>query len=81
MAREAVGYKDANDGGILEAVLCIFLPFVGHFLAEKKFAEGCAAKGTPHKDNSILYLVLGIICLAFVSDCMLQNDLNKVANA
>ncbi|MBQ6946936.1 MAG: DUF4234 domain-containing protein [Clostridia bacterium] len=79
MAREAVSVKDENDGAILEIVLMIFLPFVGFYLAEKKFAEGCAAKGIEHKDNSILYLVLGLVGLGIVNYCMLQNDLNKIA--
>jgi len=81
MAREAVAFKDPADSGVLEIVLCLFLPFVGFYLVEKKFAEGCAAKGVEHKDNSVLYLVLGIIGLAIVDYCMLQNDLNKIAEA
>lgn len=81
MAREAVAFKDPADSAVLEIVLCLFLPFVGFYLVEKKFAEGCAAKGIEHKDNSVLYLVLGIVGLAIVDFCLLQNDLNKVAEA
>ena len=72
LARDAVSVKDPADNAILEIVLMLFL-------AEKKFAEGCAAKGIPHTDNSILYLILGLIGLGIVGDCMLQNDLNKLA--
>ena len=79
LARDAVSVKDPADNAILEIVLMLFLPFLGIFLAEKKFAEGCAAKGIPHTDNSILYLILGLIGLGIVGDCMLQNDLNKLA--
>jgi len=80
MAREAVSIKDANDSGMLEGVLCIFFPFVGFFLAEKKFAEGCAAKGIEHKDNSIIYLVLCLLGpLGFVTYYMMQTELNKFA--
>ena len=81
MAKEAVSVKDPMDNGILEIVLMLFLPFLGFFLAEKKFAEGCAAKGVPHSDNSILYLILGLVGLGIVSACMMQNDLNKLATA
>ncbi len=81
LAREAVSVKDENDSGILEIVLMLFLPFIGFFLAEKKLAEGCAAKGIAHKDNSVLYLILGLIGLSIVNFCLLQNDLNKIANA
>ena len=81
LAREAVSVKDPADSGILEIVLMLFLPFLGIFLCEKKFAEGCAEKGVAHSDNSILYLILGLVGLGIVSMCMLQNDLNKVAVA
>lgn len=79
LAREAVSVKDPMDNGILEIVLMLFLPFLGVFLVEKKLAEGCAAKGIPHTDNSILYLILGLVGLGIVSVCMMQNDLNKLA--
>ena len=79
LAKEAVSVKDPNDDGLLEIVLMLFLPFIGIFLAEKKFAEGCAARGVDHSDNSILYLILGLVGLGIVSICMLQNDLNKLA--
>ena len=79
MAREAVSVKDASDNGILEIVLMLFLPFLGFFLAEKKLAEGCAAKGIAHEDRSIIYLILGLLGLTIVNYCMMQNDLNKIA--
>ena len=79
MAREAVSVKDPADSGILEIVLMLFLPFLGCFLVEKKFAEGCTEKGLPHNDNSVLYLILGLVGLSIVSYCMIQSDLNKLA--
>lgn len=79
LAKEGVSVKDASDNAILEIVLMLFLPFLGIFLTEKKFAEGCAEKGIDHKDNSILYLILGLVGLGIVGLCMLQNDLNKLA--
>ena len=79
LARESVSVKDENDDGVLEIILMIFLPFVGFYLAEKKLSEGCAAKGIPHKDNSIIYLVLGLVGLSIVNFCMMQNDLNNLA--
>lgn len=79
LAREAVSVKDPEDSGILEIVLMLFLPFLGFFLAEKKLAEGCQAKGIAHSDNSILYLILGLVGLGIVNYCMMQNDLNKIA--
>ena len=79
LAKEAVSVKDPADDGVLEIVLMILLPFLGFFLAEKKFNEGCQARGIPHNDNSILYLVLGLFGLSIVNYCMMQNDLNKIA--
>ena len=80
LAKEAVSVKDPSDSAVLEILLMLFLPFVGIFLTEKKFAEGCANRGIPHSDNSVLYLILGLLGLGIVGVCMLQNDLNKLAN-
>lgn len=79
LAKEAVSVKDPADNAVLEIVLMLFLPFLGIFLTEKKFAEGCAARGIAHSDNSVIYLVLGIFGLGIIGICMLQNDLNKIA--
>lgn len=80
LARESVSVKDPNDDGILEIVLMIFLPFIGFFLAEKKLTEGCQARGIEHKDNTVLYLILGIVGLGIVNFFMMQSDLNKIAD-
>ena len=79
LAKDAVSVKDPADSGLVEILLMLFLPFVGIFLCEKKFAEGCAARGIAHTDNSVLYLILGLIGLGIVGLCLLQNDLNKLA--
>lgn len=81
LARESVSVKDEHDDGLLEIILMLFLPFIGFYLAEKKLAEGCAAKGIAHKDNSVIYLVLGLIGLGIVNYCMMQNDLNNIADS
>lgn len=79
MAKEAVSVKDPADSGIREIVLMLFLPFLGFFLAEKKMAEGCAAKGINHADRSVIYLVLGLLGLGIVNCCLMQSDLNALA--
>ncbi len=78
---EAVKVKDATDSAALEIILCLFFPFLGFFLAEKKFAEGCQMRGIPHSDNSIIYLVLGIFGLSIVSLGLMQSELNKISDA
>lgn len=81
MAKEAVSVKDEKDDGLLEAILMIFLPFIGAYLAEKKFYEGCQAKGIAKEDRSIIYLILGLVGLGIVDFILLQSDLNTVADA
>ena len=80
MLKEAVQVKDQNDDGTVEIILGILLCPVGFFMAEKKFAEGCAAKGIAHEDRSILYLILGFVGLGIVDFAMMQSDLNKIAD-
>lgn len=80
LGRESVSVKDGNDDGVLEIVLMIFLPFLGFYLAEKKFTEGCQNAGLPHEDKTLAYLLLGIFGLAIVDYCLMQNDLNKISD-
>ena len=81
MGVEAVKVKDVNDTGMLEGLLCIFVPFIGFFLAEKKLSEGCQAIGFPHEDKSIIYLILGLFGLGIVNFCVMQSELNKLADS
>ena len=81
IARDAVKVKDVNDDGLAEILLVLFLPFIGFFLAERKLNEGCNAAGIQHNDNSILYLILGLFGLGIVDYCLMQSDLNKIADA
>ena len=80
MMREAVQIKDEMDNGLAEILLGIFLCPVGFYMAEKKFSEGCQARGIQHEDRSILYLILGFVGLGIADYIMLQSDLNKVAD-
>lgn len=81
VAKDAVSVNDPEDKGTLEIVLSILVPFIGLFMAEKKLAAGCEAQGIPHKDNSILYLILGLLCLNIVDLALMQKDLNELAAA
>lgn len=76
MAKDALSVK--GEDNILIILLCIFIPFIGFYLLEKKFAEGCAEKGIEHKDNAVLYLILGII-FPVANYFLLQGELNKLA--
>ena len=81
MLKEAVQVKDPNDQGTVEIILGIVFAPVGFFMAEKKLAEGCAARGIQHEDRSVLYLVLGLFGLGIVDFAMMQSDLNGIADA
>lgn len=37
--------------------------------------------GVDASDNSVLYIVLGIISVGIISYCIMQNDLNTIAKA
>lgn len=77
--REAVSVRDDEDKGLLEGLLCAVVPFIGFFLTEKKFAEGCANRGIEHENRSVFYLILGFF-MPIVDLCILQNDLNKLVD-
>lgn len=80
MLKEAVQMKDETDDGLAEILLGIFLCPVGFYMAEKKFSDGCMAKGIPHEDRSVLYIILGFVGLGIVDYILMQSDLNKVAD-
>ncbi len=74
-AEKVIGAED-----ILTLILCIFLPFIGFYLLEQKYAKACAEKGIEHTDNAIIYLVLGLV-FPIAVPCLVQNELNKIADA
>ncbi|MBR2877129.1 MAG: DUF4234 domain-containing protein [Clostridia bacterium] len=81
IAKDSVKVKNPEDDALAEILLVIFLPFIGFYLCEKKLTEGCRARGIPHDDNSVLYLILGLFGLGIVDYCLMQSELNKLAEA
>lgn len=79
VGQESVRYNDPADPGTLEILLMIFFPFIGFYLAEKKFYEGAERNGFRKSDNSMVYLLLGLFGFGIVNICMMQNDLNVIA--
>lgn len=51
-----------------------------YFKMGKKLHEAGLKYGRQVSDNSVIYLVLGLLGFGIVSECMIQNDLNKFAN-
>ena len=46
----------------------------------KTLYDGKTKRGLHASDNSILYLILGFIGLGIVNYCLMQNEINEVAN-
>ena len=46
----------------------------------KTLYDGKIKRGLHASDNSILYLILGLIGLGIVNYCLMQNEINEVAN-
>ena len=83
MAKEVTAFKgDAEDKGTLETLLMIFFYPLGYFFTEKKFTAACNERGIEHKDNSILYLILGFIPFGigfYINAALMQSEFNKIA--
>ena len=46
----------------------------------KSLYEGKTKRGLHASDNSVLYLILGLFGLGIVNYCLMQNEINEVAN-
>ena len=86
MTDESNSLSDNNktaSGGmtiLLILVTCGVYGIYWYFKMGKKLHEAGLKYGRQVSDNSIIYLVLGLLGLGVVSECMIQNDLNKFAN-
>lgn len=74
---------DDTSGGIvplLGIVTCGIYYFYWYYKAGEKVQIALQKRGLPaDKNNSILYLVLGICGLGIVTYCLIQSELNKIA--
>lgn len=73
---------DTNIAG--EYLLLIFIPFYNiywGYTRGKQMHESMLRRGIAAGDSSIAYLVLNIFELNIVTYALIQNDLNKVADA
>lgn len=67
-----------------ELLLCIFcFPYQLFWFYKygKILAEANMRVGLPWEDNSILYLVLGFLGLAFVNAGIMQSNMNRIWDA
>ncbi len=86
MTDESNSLSDANktaSGGmtiLLILVTCGLYSIYWYYSMGKKLHEAGIKYGRDVTDNSVIYLVLGLVGLGIVSQVMIQNDLNKFAN-
>ena len=66
---------------LLSLVTCGIYSLFWYYQMGKKMAQAGANKGITIEDNSILYLILGFFGLGIVCYCLIQNDLNRVAES
>ncbi|MDR3313668.1 MAG: DUF4234 domain-containing protein, partial [Oscillospiraceae bacterium] len=67
-----------------EVALILFVPFYSLYWLHtrgKKLHEAANRCGVPLGDNSMMFLVLGILGLGIVAYALMQNDLNTAAKA
>lgn len=61
-------------------ITCGIYSFYWAYLMGKAMMQAQAKSGLPVNDNSVLYLILQIFGLGIVNYCLIQNDLNTIAN-
>lgn len=82
-----VGYvsEDRSTSGgtafLLTLITCGIYSIYWSYMMGKKLYEAKVKRGMVASDNSILYLVLNIIGLGIVNYCLIQSELNDLAEA
>lgn len=60
-------------------ITCGIYSIYWHYKMGKKMTEAGQKYGKVINDNSVLYLVLALFGLGIVNNCLIQNDLNSLA--
>ena len=74
--------QDATSGGIAFLLTLVTCNIYGYFWAYKqgeKLSAVKAARGEVDSNLPVIYLVLQILGLGIVNYCLMQNEINKVA--
>lgn len=80
VVKESLTYTNKRGNIAFEIILSMLLPFLGLYLVERKFSEGCANQGIEHTDKSAIYLVLSIIPFGVLLALgFIQAELNKIS--
>lgn len=78
------GKEYQTSGGVaflLSIVTCGIYSLYWYFKMGKAIAAAKADRNMPASDNSVLYLVLGLLGLGIISYCLIQSDLNSIAKS
>lgn len=62
---------------LLSLVTCGIYGIYWYWKMGQKLYTAGQKNGVQIQDNSILYLILGIVGFGIISECLIQNDLNK----
>ena len=65
---------------LLGIVTCGIYTFFWYYKMGKALKVAGDNAGVQIEDNSTLYLILGLFGLGIVNYCLMQNDLNKIAD-
>lgn len=75
--------KEYNTSGgtafLFNLITCGIYGIYWQYQMGKSIYSAQVDKGVNASDNSVLYLVLGIIGFGIISYCLIQNELNKFA--
>ena len=79
----ATANEDAQMNGgtalLLSIVTCGIYTIYWYYKMGKEIYEAQMKNNMNARDNSVLYLILGLVGLGIVSYCLIQSDLNELA--
>ncbi len=66
---------------LLTILTCGIYGLYWNYMMGKKIYEAKDKAGLNASDNAVLYLILSFLGLGIVNYCLMQSDLNEIANA
>ena len=79
LVKESLMFTNKRGDITFEILISILLPFIGLYLVERKFSEGCSVQGIEHTERSVVYLILSIFPLGVLLALgFMQAELNKI---
>ena len=65
---------------VFTIITCGIYSYYWSYKMGKNVQNSCEKQGINVSDNSVLYLVLSLLGLGIVNYCLIQSDLNRLAN-